>query len=288
LVKNPYFAVKWLSSGKNGKKAFRNEVIAWKSSVRNTNHPHLISLLATWRQCDNWYLLFPWAHGNLRDFWYENRTPKPDASLVRWMAKQCLGIAEGLRKIHGSDSDIHFESSIHGNIKPENILYFKQSDGDYGTLVICDFGFTQFHSSESRFDASSSPLGFSGTYRAPEINALHGRIISRTYDTWTLGCLYLEFVSWYLTGWDGVQNIFVTRRLEDDVLDEDESILSDKFFNIQGGKTAVVKHSVLRVGFEHFFECADANQISGSNIFIIMNNAVHFSTICWLSSRMNV
>jgi len=39
------------------------------------------------------------------------------------------------------------------------------------------------------------------SYRPPECD-IHGGRIGQSYDIWTLGCLYLEFVTWLLGGWD--------------------------------------------------------------------------------------
>ncbi|KAK3356735.1 hypothetical protein B0T25DRAFT_516308 [Lasiosphaeria hispida] len=47
-------------------------------------------------------------------------------------------------------------------------------------------------------------------YRAPEVD-VPGAILGPSYDIWALGCVYLEFVAWYLRGWEGVQH-FETER----------------------------------------------------------------------------
>jgi serine/threonine protein kinase len=224
--------------------------------VGGTDHPHLIRLLATWHQDDCWYLLFPWADGNLRDYWSSHEVLQHEPALVKWIAKQCLGLARALMKIHRSKSDDQKSEvrdyGIHGDIKPENILWFKEPNDQNGRLVICDFGFTRFHKKETRSNAR--PVGISQTYRAPEFDT--SPRISRSYDVWTLGCLYLEFATWYLAGLEGV-NDFESRRIKDDHIDRDEEILirQDKFFNCfeqsnsanVGNKRAEVKPSVAKV-----------------------------------------
>jgi serine/threonine protein kinase len=178
------------------------------------------------------------------------------------MAQQCLGIAEGLKKIQRSDSDPPDSSpdslfGIHGDIKPENILWFKHSDEEHGTLKICDFGFTRYHNKDSR--SIALPVGYTGTYRAPELDTMP--YISRAYDVWTLGCLYLEFVTWYLIGWDGVHRIFANRRIKYDTPEPDMPQM-DKFFNCTktDGTCAVVKPAVNRVSSKYFFFCSDAEK----------------------------
>jgi hypothetical protein len=243
---DPCFAVKQLNPRDRGIEGFKNEVTAWRKSVGNAKHPHLISLLATWHQDGSYFLLFPWANGNLRDLWQQIPQPQCEPTMVHWIATQCLGIVEALKKIHRSDSDPSDEYGIHSDIKPENILWFKDRGEGHGTLVICDFGFTQFHKRKSRSNAA--PVGLSGTYRAPEIDTL--RRISRAYDVWTIGCLYLEFITWYMTDLRGI-NLFERKRVNDDELEESGDIPSDKFFNTaKGNDAAVVKPAVSKVSLK--------------------------------------
>ena len=251
---NHYFAVKKLNPSDENGINFRNEVSACAKAYGVDGHPHLIRLLSTWHQNQSWYLLFPWAKGNLRDYWYKNRqVPQPDLLLVQWIAEQSLGIAEGLKKIHRSGSDEETSNfndyGIHGDIKPENILCFDDQDNKYGILVISDFGFTRFHSRKSRSNAY--PVGTSPTYRAPEYDSIVPQS-SRAYDIWTLACLYLEFITWYLTGSNGVKETFAEQRTKEDA---NYSIREDKFFNIvssdsPGDKNkykAIIKQCVYKV-----------------------------------------
>lgn len=246
--KNPYFAVKELNSADEGEINFKNEVNAWAKSVGATDNPHLIRLLATWRKKQRWHLLFPWAKGNLRDYWKTSDISRPDPSLVQWIAKQCLGIAQGLMKIHRNGSedrkDNHHDWGIHGDIKPENILLFDDRNNAHGILVICDFGFTRFHGRDTRSNAN--PVGYTATYRAPEYDTKHR--ISRAYDMWNLGCLYLEFITWYLTGSYSAVEIFCSMRTKED---HGEPIRMDKFFvcvSISDEHTlgAIIKPCVLK------------------------------------------
>lgn len=174
--------------------------------------------------------------------------PEPDLSLVQWIAKQCRGIAQALRKIHRSDSDGpgsgHRDYGIHSDLKPENTLWFDDREDKHGILVICDFGFTRFHGRDSR--SKANPVGVTDTYRAPEVDLGGG--ISRAYDVWTLACLYLEFTTWYLTGYKGVQN-FAKKRVHGD---QNGIIPGDTFFNFNTMEgvsklSAIIKPSVLEV-----------------------------------------
>jgi hypothetical protein len=165
---------------------------------------HVIKLFATYHRNGQWYLLFPWAEDDLLAFW-EKEDPRKSSlgplPLVTWIASQCRGLATGLRQIHRCRSS-HGEWGIHRDIKPTNILRFRRekmfwlpgepTEGDQ--LVISDLGFTRFHSKDSRSKAIMT--GGSPCYMGPEY---HG-CISRAYDIWSLACVYIEFITWYIVG----------------------------------------------------------------------------------------
>lgn len=91
----------------------------------------------------------------------------------------------------------------HGDIKPENILWFRkcpetEEQDANGILQIADFGLGRFHGRDSRSKVHPDSIQTSPTYEPPECK-LH-RPVSRAYDIWSLGCLYLEFITWLLLG----------------------------------------------------------------------------------------
>ncbi len=261
---NPYFAIKKLTSNDSEGVDFKKEVRAWAKSVGVAGHPHIIRLLATWHQNHSWYLLFGWADGNLRDYWKENPQGNQYAESRRcreqaqWVGEQCMGIAQGLAKIHRASSNDDDESidnfGIHGDVKPENILRFADNSAEYGRLVICDFGFTRFHSRLSR--SAASPEGASLTYRAPEYDTIHKKKrsgISRACDIWALGCVYLEFMIWYLKGSREVEESFPRHRIDED---SGDLVPCDKFFLVvtvdgQDSFGAIVKPCVGKVSGEN-------------------------------------
>ncbi|EQB55432.1 protein kinase [Colletotrichum gloeosporioides Cg-14] len=95
----------------------------------------------------------------------------------------------------------------------------------------------RFHSSNS--DATETWIfNNTRTYRPPEVEAPHGTIVSPKFDTWTLGCVYLEFITWHLLGSDAVSKAsfesdgqmyesFTTARKSDD---DRFAPCEDKFF----------------------------------------------------------
>lgn len=147
-------------------------------------------------------MIFPWAECDLDSYWAKHPTPDPgDLGLIRWLSQQCLGIMEAVSVIH---NPAHLLSASrfgrHGDIKAENILWFKSQDPyDRGILVISDLGLTAINSEKSRSMRPNTDLRVTPSYRPPECD-IKGGVVSRAFDIWTLGCLYLELVCWLLTG----------------------------------------------------------------------------------------
>ncbi|KAI1475305.1 kinase-like protein [Daldinia eschscholtzii] len=233
---NPYFALKKLRS--QHMEDFQREVAALRPFVVLPHH-HIVKLLAAFRHDDSFYLLFPWAEaGSLHTFWKENPRPIPTVSLSRWISEQCLGIATALGQIHhGHDSLVTDSSSYcgrHGDIKPSNILLFQKDTPESNFVwALSDFGLGKLnHHTEKRGDR---PVGFSPTYRAPELD-LKGEINS-AYDIWSLGCVFLELLTWVSCGWEGVQS-FALSRVDIDQRSSKVGERDDGFFSItarQGG-----------------------------------------------------
>jgi serine/threonine protein kinase len=115
-------------------------------------------------------------------------------------------------------------------------------DDSIGVLKISDFGFADFHRSNSLNVISNSSIGgITLTYRAPEFDVTHR--VSPAYDIWGFGCVLLQFVVWYIRGWPGVEE-FSKKRTSD----SNSSIPEDSFFNFDEKKLAAKsKVSVSRV-----------------------------------------
>ncbi|CEF74399.1 unnamed protein product [Fusarium graminearum] len=213
---------------------------------KNNKHNHLISILGAFVQNDVFHIIFPCAQDDLYGYWKKIHSHPSSDELkenLAWLAAQCQGITEGLAFIHryqtaSFKSLLHIDSypppskcfvtveggqaklrlfGRHGDIKPENILYFPRHEGDLrGVLVITDFGCTEFSTKEElnhnrRIDLPNSP-----TYRAPETDlSPDDSSVTSSYDIWTLGCVFLEFLTWWLGGWAYVQQ-FAAQRAERD------------------------------------------------------------------------
>jgi serine/threonine protein kinase len=206
-------------------------------------------------------MIFHWADGNnLEKFWMNTPAkPQGDVVFTRWMSKQISGLAQAIHRIHHCDdsllplSDRGKTHGRHGDIKPENILWFKHDPNDispesFGILKISDFGLAEFRGPRSKSNIPASQVvGFSNAYRAPEFDVI-GRISPR-YDIWSFGCVLLEFAVWRtLDGYEGGVNPFSVSRTK-----ESTAIIGeDGFFNLslaQGEEyiEAKAKPSVIEV-----------------------------------------
>ncbi len=198
---------------------FMKEVTILKALGHN-KHPHLIKLLATYRQEQKYHLMFPYAEANLRKYWEDRQTPIFDRPTVLWSLNQMCGISSALLLIHNftveyplkvpGAGNVRLPADVklsvrdgeemfgrHGDIKPENILWFSE-EGSGGVLQIADFGLGRFHGRDSRSGLNPESIVSSPTYEPPECKLRQP--VSRAYDIWSLGCLYLEFVTWLLKG----------------------------------------------------------------------------------------
>lgn len=254
---------------------FRNEIEIFDKMGTNTHdsiHNHLIPLQLTYKHGNDFFLVFPWADGNLKEFWSQNEADAGDLGCIRWFFDQCHGIARGLRKIHhltttrptetlnagnaaavllGLRPDLR-EWGRHGDIKPENILWCRNFDGLRDHLLISDFGLTRFSTADARSHVPRDQVqGLSATYRPPDLD-LHEET-SQRYDLWSLGCVLLEFASWFLLGFHETIDTFTNERLVL-VKSGHSRIYEDKFFDLNevgtgkgSRKEAVLKDSVIKV-----------------------------------------
>ncbi|KAI0023323.1 protein kinase-like domain-containing protein [Xylariomycetidae sp. FL0641] len=235
------FAVKTLYS--SDPLAFKRE---FDNLKRIETQGHLVQLYAAFKRGVEYSFLFPWADGgNLSDLWKRDprahlqHIPSSDQAAVgvKWLAQQFAGLAgkSGLAGLHDTkllpSSDLLLpvvdpkEYGIHGDIKAENILCFENraDQSHLGTLKIADFGLTGFHSMYTRsLQPPTSPC--SPTYRAPEYE-IKDRYLTRKFDIWSLGCVFSQFMTWFILGPEAVRQFDEKRFKEVDlvVADQDAS-----------------------------------------------------------------
>ncbi|GAP87898.1 putative protein kinase domain-containing protein [Rosellinia necatrix] len=167
--------------------------------MREFPHNHLIEVIAYCEISEmERYFLFPWAEdGNLQQYWNE-KTPHLDSAYVKWVFSQLTGLAEAIQQLHDPSKG----NCQHGDIKPQNILCFKDPGAGITNcrLVIADLGLAKVHVQEAAArDSPTTTKSHTIMYSAPEAH-VDGKPRSRVYDVWSIGCTYLEFLIWLLWG----------------------------------------------------------------------------------------
>ncbi|KAG9230349.1 kinase-like domain-containing protein [Amylocarpus encephaloides] len=204
-LKQEYFALKMLhQAGHNDETKFRNEMEQLQRFNGFVNK-HLITLLASYTYENKYHFIFPWANGNLETFMTEAHVKKPilTVTTARWLAQQLSGIMAAIDHIHNPEHlyliTEEQKYGKHGDIKPDNILWFQSTSDPMGILVISDLGLSTLNRAISRSNIPNEKVPKVPLYRPPECDVTGGTI-SRAYDIWTLGCLFLDVTTWYLGG----------------------------------------------------------------------------------------
>lgn len=183
---------------------------------------HLIQALATFEvvnpgpQNPTWYFLFDWAEGNLSDFWKSNSHLVRDHNHLPWMARQFHGLTKALKCVHNERTETIKSFDIqkkpnsntlygrHGDINATNFLWFP-SEPLPGIFSLADFGLGRLHRQVSRSIQNPNLTARTATYRPPEVD-LKTPFISRISDIFSLGCVFLEYVTWFFGGFEGLEN----------------------------------------------------------------------------------
>ena len=138
----------------------------------------------------------------------------------------------------------------HGDITPMNILWYHDNDtlehSLTGTLKLADFGQAEINTEHSK--TRQRDVANTLTYRPPECDA-QPSTIRQSYDIWSLGCVYLEFISWLLGG-SSLTKLFCMRRNTPDVFLGNAP--SDTFFEVvrdvhSGEEEFRIKYAVIQV-----------------------------------------
>ena len=161
-------------------------------------------------------MLFPYAECNLSQYMESTPFGTPTRERILWLLRQLRGLAQALKDIHNlsvaetspSGSNLgpqHVgtrKAGYHHDLKPKNILSFPKPNSTYSTFKVADFGSGKINTYRSGSVNTRSPTG-TPTYAPPEVNMDEGRI-SRPYDLWSLGCVFLELLIWAAFGYQEV------------------------------------------------------------------------------------
>jgi len=237
---NDFAALKRLRSG--SPEEFRREVRLLGVGV----HPHLVGLWATWKHGPHYYLLFPRARCDLREYWEENPAPRLSPERMRWASKQILGLAGVLREMDGYGAEERSGGdrfAYHGDVKAENVLLFDDAAEPLGRLVLADVGSGGFSS------PSDAPNKYRTTpYLKPPDYDVRGGSDPRSLDRWAFGCFLFDFVIWLLAGTGAIDDFEDERFSPDPLLGH--RVDSQIYFDLRewrGGTALVIKEAVLNV-----------------------------------------
>jgi serine/threonine protein kinase len=206
------FAIKKIHEWKEGDGYLKTDPFKTEEEIldqlKHTANPHIVQPLAVLPGAR--LFVFPWADGGDLRQWWKKTTPSslefPAAALSNWFLDQVLGLASAVNALHKIGFAPSNSTNIrHGDLKPENIVYFSGPDGSLGMLKIIDFGVSKIHHTTT-FDRKLVPeqdvtntTSSTHTYEAPEASVRFWKDCrSRRYDCWSLGCIFLEFVVWLL------------------------------------------------------------------------------------------
>ncbi|KAI0548859.1 kinase-like domain-containing protein [Xylaria curta] len=204
------------------------------AAIQDLNNPHLIKHIVTCQRDTLYYVVFPLADGgSLLSYWEQKSKVQRSGELILWALKQMLGLADAMKALHHDlEGLVHLR---HGDLKPANILHFEKSGSS--SLVIADLGVSSIHDKPTNQRIGETMTkATTRSYEAPEAydDESKNKPRSRTYDVWSLGCVFLEFTIWLLYDFDAIKNF------ENNRLAPHENPHAS-FYELRAGKAAVPK-----------------------------------------------
>ncbi len=200
---NPSTTSPKLTQEEIDKKRFEDEADGLEA-LMNCPNVRLVEALAAIKIGNEYYFIFPWASGgNLLDLWERYPTPKSSKETVKWALREIHALSGAVKHLHS------LQYGRHGDLKPENVLCFKEENDTLGYLYVADMGLVKFHATSTAY-RSHPTRSMAGTWKycPPEEKTTlrEQRQRSRVYDVWSMGCIYLEFLVWLLYGFSELKN----------------------------------------------------------------------------------
>ncbi|KAI1329154.1 kinase-like protein [Xylariaceae sp. FL0255] len=200
------FIMKTFKRSEASKKRFIDEVKAHRQAPQ---HDRIVPLLLAFEYRDEFHLIFPLATmEDLQALWVKNEI-RPDTMSIFWILEQCKGIAQALRAMHEGPVSL-----LHADIKASNILCFCYHPDSPPVLKLADLGFSREFEPSRTLNIKAANIPHTQTYRAPEFET--EAEVYPEYDVWSLGCTYLEFVTWAILGRIGIEEFREGRLKETD------------------------------------------------------------------------
>ena len=203
------------------------------SIVNALGNPHIVQIVTSFTYRDEFNIVFRQATTNLEKALREpqhqlSQIVPPLQSCQLW--PQMLGLAKALkafssgnwnRSTEPDDSNSSTEEAensrvsrndsvaIHFDLKPSNILVDRSSPNPLKfDLIISDFGLAHIKDTTSG-SSDTRDRGGDEAYAPPEC-MLDKQ--SRKYDIWSLGCIFLEVLTFLVMSYDGVRALDAARR----------------------------------------------------------------------------
>ncbi|KAK0707055.1 kinase-like domain-containing protein [Lasiosphaeria miniovina] len=207
--------------------------------IQEFNNGHIIRPIAYYQCPEGHFFVFPWAEkGNLWDL-IMNNTPNMEEGFLVWAFEQLAGLAQALAQLHADPQtelhDVDPESKTshtrHGDLKPDNILCFQRKSDTVKPfysgvrLVITDFGLAKVQVKATKQRSTTQTSVSTLRYQAPELRT-KGKRLSRVFDVWSLGCIYLEFAIWLVLGQEELK-LFNEGDREFYMLKDDQNAIMD-------------------------------------------------------------
>lgn len=101
LYKRGFVIKQQLEPVSQSRVVFEKEIAVLKKFSGSQRHDHIVSLLATYEQFNLLHLVFYRAECDLKTYWSESEAaPLFTGDNVKWMIRQCAGIAGALLRLH--------------------------------------------------------------------------------------------------------------------------------------------------------------------------------------------
>ncbi|KIX94453.1 uncharacterized protein Z520_09839 [Fonsecaea multimorphosa CBS 102226] len=238
---------------------FGREIMMLKILADHPN-PYIVPYITSWTQSEDHYILYEAARYNLKTFM---RNVEPVAFTkheILWFLRQLQGLALAIHDVHNvtnptkSDPDpkVLAFSGCHHDIKPENILVFEKVPGSHPRFKVGDFGSGSFNPPANPGEHSRVTEETKGTltYYAPDKD--RKGVVSRPFDMWALGCVYLELMCWmfrFFESSESGESGFSTARFNCTAADDNNrtDTFWDKYWTPQRGFEYKLKSVVVEV-----------------------------------------
>lgn len=163
-------------------------------------------------------VFFDWSKSPLEKFWCFNHAQPRTASHIPWMADQFYKLAISLHRLH-----LEMESHISVQRKGREL------PTDYET-----------------------PRPFvirpHITYRAPDYDLTGVPLLSISSDIYSMGCVFLEYITWFLLGEDGADRFTRARTTR-----ETPNSISDIFFTMSQDRTTTRLKKGVKGWIQHLY-----------------------------------